>query len=213
MADNNEVQQNRDDRLFKLRPLITQLNRQYQNLYVPSQVQSIDEAMILFKGHSSIKQYNPMNPIKRGYKIWCRAGISGYINQFDVYQGKSSNVTGDATESFGLGGKVIANLSKSLQHKNHVLDFDNYFSSVPLLHCLLEKGIYACCTVRPDRKLLPKLKADKELKCGDFDWRVSDSGIVFIKKGSAHAIDSTWNRNNTSCQKSERWQQHSSSST
>ena len=30
---------------------------------------SINESMILFKGRSSLKQYNPMKPIKRGYKI------------------------------------------------------------------------------------------------------------------------------------------------
>ena len=28
---------------------------------------SIDEAMVLFKGRSSIKQYMPLKPIKRGY--------------------------------------------------------------------------------------------------------------------------------------------------
>ena len=33
----------------------------------------MNESMVLFKGRSSIKQYCPMKPIKRGYKLWVRA--------------------------------------------------------------------------------------------------------------------------------------------
>ena len=34
---------------------------------------SIDEAMIKFKGRSSLKQYVSLKPIKRGIKAWVRA--------------------------------------------------------------------------------------------------------------------------------------------
>ena len=44
--------------------------------------------MILFKGRKSIKQDNPMKPIKRGYKMWMRIDMDGYISKFDVYQRK-----------------------------------------------------------------------------------------------------------------------------
>ncbi|XP_036344060.1 piggyBac transposable element-derived protein 4-like [Rhagoletis pomonella] len=37
-----------------------------------SSFQSIDECMVKFKGRSSMKQYMPMKPIKRGIKIWMR---------------------------------------------------------------------------------------------------------------------------------------------
>ena len=58
--------------------------------------------MILFKGRSSIKQYNPnKKTIKRGYKLWMIAGTDGYINKFDVYQGKFELVPEDM-KSFGL---------------------------------------------------------------------------------------------------------------
>ena len=49
VADNNELDQNRNDWLFKLRPLITQLNVPHQKLFIPTQAQSIDEAMIYSK--------------------------------------------------------------------------------------------------------------------------------------------------------------------
>lgn len=34
------------------------------------------------------QQYNPMTPIKRGYKLWCMADQKGYIMNFKVYQGR-----------------------------------------------------------------------------------------------------------------------------
>lgn len=47
---------------------------------------SVDESMVLFEERSSINQYNPMKPIKRGYKIWRLA--DRYISKFSVYQEK-----------------------------------------------------------------------------------------------------------------------------
>lgn len=31
---------------------------------------SIDESVIAFKGRSTMKQFMPMKPIKRGFKVW-----------------------------------------------------------------------------------------------------------------------------------------------
>jgi len=60
------------DKLYKVRPLLDKLNIQFQNECVSTLSQSMDEAMILFKGRHSIKQYMPLKPIKRGYKVWMR---------------------------------------------------------------------------------------------------------------------------------------------
>lgn len=56
------------DKLFKLRPLIERFMRECS----VSKSQSIDECMVKFKGRSSLKQYMPMKPVKRGYKVWAR---------------------------------------------------------------------------------------------------------------------------------------------
>ena len=45
---------------------------------------SIDEMMVALKGRHSEKVYMPKKPTKWGYKLWCRAGISGYIYDFEV---------------------------------------------------------------------------------------------------------------------------------
>ena len=48
-----------------------------------------DKAMVKFKGRSSIKQYQPLKPIKQGFKIWYRADSdTGYISNFAIYTEK-----------------------------------------------------------------------------------------------------------------------------
>ncbi|CAB4022101.1 Hypothetical predicted protein [Paramuricea clavata] len=78
------------DKLFKVRPFLDSIRANFLTQYVPHKEVAIDEAMIKFKGRSSLKQYMPMKPIKRGIKMWCRAdGINGYLNHFKIYTGKS----------------------------------------------------------------------------------------------------------------------------
>jgi len=80
------------DKLRKIRPLLTKMNDLFQNNAAMTYSQSIDEAMILFKGRSSIRQYMPLKPTKRGYKVWVRADSkSGYVYQFEIYTGKDES--------------------------------------------------------------------------------------------------------------------------
>lgn len=69
--------------------------------------------MIPFKGRSSMKQYLPMKPIKRGFKVWVLAEAkSGYISSFDVYTGKKKEHTEKC-----LGESVVKKLSQGLERK------------------------------------------------------------------------------------------------
>ena len=99
VADNTSIPDGNNDKLYKVRPLISAMNANYVKLYNVSQKLSIDESMILFKCRHSIKQYCPKKPIKRGYKLWMRADMDGYISRFDVYQGKNSGTeAGEETD-------------------------------------------------------------------------------------------------------------------
>lgn len=74
---------------------------------------SIDEAMIRFKGRSSLKRYMPKKPIKQGIKVWMLAdGVNGYVSSFDVYTGKK----GDKVET-GLGARVVKSLTEHIHHR------------------------------------------------------------------------------------------------
>lgn len=57
---------------------------------------SIDASIILYKGRQSVKQYNPMKPVKHCYKLWVKADMDGYISRFDVYQVKTDTSSGNS---------------------------------------------------------------------------------------------------------------------
>ena len=112
------------DRLHKIRQFLTMIGERYQALYHPHCQCAIDEAMVPYKGHSSLKQYMPQKPIKRGFKVWVRAdSTNGYVSQFQVYTGKESS----STEK-GLGSRVVKDLTATIQHRNHHVYCDNFFS-------------------------------------------------------------------------------------
>ena len=143
------------DRLGKIRPVAEILSESVAAIYEPGRNISIDEAMIPFKGRSSLKKYMPLKPVRRGIKVWARAESSnGYVSAFQVYTGKQ----GDTTET-GLGAKVVKSLTEDLKTSHRHIFFDNYFSSVDLLLDLQRDGLYACGTLRSNRKgFLPQLK-------------------------------------------------------
>jgi len=125
--DNSTVPKRGDpnyDKLYKLRPLIDRINERFQSQCIQTTSQSVDEEMIAFKGRSSLKQYMPLKPIKRGYKVWLRCDSStGYSYQFEVYCGKSP----DQTTEVGLGNRVFTTLTESLSARDVHITFDNFF--------------------------------------------------------------------------------------
>ena len=117
----------------------------------PGKEVSIDEVMIPFKGRSSLKQYMPLKPVRRGIKVWVWADASnGYVSSFQVYTGKEGNST-----EHGLGAKVVKSLTANLSGSYRHVYFDNYFSSVDLLLDLQRSGLYGSGTLRLNRKGFP----------------------------------------------------------
>ena len=111
------------DRLWKVRPVIDSVLAACRTLYRPNREQAINEAMVAFKGRSSMKQYFPTKPVKRGFKIWVRADShNGYVSEFECYTGKK----GDTSE-VGLGGSVVTRLTRDLVGKNHHIYMDSFF--------------------------------------------------------------------------------------
>ena len=134
------------------------LKERFFEVYKPNREVAVDEAMIKFHGRSSLKQYLPKKPIKRGIKVWV-LGDSHFVD-FQVYTGK----VGGRTET-GLGARVVKDLTSKLKGRNHHVFFDNYFCSPQLLDDLLSSGFYACGTVNSSRKGFPSdLKAVTRLE-------------------------------------------------
>ncbi|KAJ8971485.1 hypothetical protein NQ314_000676 [Rhamnusium bicolor] len=141
------------------------LLKTFLNSFAPNEHQAIDESMIRYKGRSSIRQFMPMKPVKRGYKVWMRCDQTGYVLQFQIYTGKIRNLTEKS-----LAERVVKDLSRNLVGKNHKLYFDNFFNSVPLQKDLLADKIYACGTARKNH------------------YRVSTDGLIALKWMDRKAI-------------------------
>ena len=68
------------DKLYKVRPLLEAVVRNFQANYSPSENLSINESMIGFKGRLAFLQYMPKKPQKWGMKAWVLAdSANGYV--------------------------------------------------------------------------------------------------------------------------------------
>ena len=158
------------DRASKLRPFFDHPLKHFQEALLPESHQSIDEHMCKFKGKSLMRQCMKNKPIKWGFKFWFRCGSkSGYLYQLDMYLGRKSKA------EFGLGESVVLSPCKNLKSRYCYVFFDNFFTSPNLILKLFEDGIYATGTVRSNRKHMPTLKADKQMKRDEHDWLACDT--------------------------------------
>ncbi len=184
------------DRLRKVRPILDCIAERFLNLYNPNCQCSIDEAMIPYKGRSSMKQYLPLKPTKRGFKVWVRAdSLNGYVSEFQVYIGKQGNAED------GLGARVVKDLTNKLHNKYHHVYCDNFFTSFFLLNDLHKDGVYCCGTVRSNRKEFPSdLKKYKSSTRGEYitrqcenltcsSWK--DTKVVSIAATNSDPLEST----------------------
>ncbi|XP_067945178.1 piggyBac transposable element-derived protein 2-like [Watersipora subatra] len=131
--------------------------------------------MVQYRGATSqIRQYIKSKPLLWAFRVWGRAGSSGMLFDFDIYQG------GDGTRShLGQGGDVVMKLVSTLENNsNYKIYADNLFTSVLLLEKLLRWGLQNTGAVRQNRLPNCNIKGEKELKKesrGSFDFRVEDT--------------------------------------
>ena len=79
-------------KLGEVQPILDYVNGRFHSVYNVHRDVSVDEAMIPFKRRSSLKQYMPNKPVKRGIKVWALADAkNGYISKAKVYTSKKSD--------------------------------------------------------------------------------------------------------------------------
>lgn len=145
-----------EDRYWKVRPLILHLQAKFMENFVPIQNVSHDEAMIAYFGRHGLKQAIRNKPIRFGFKAWCQCSPDGYCLMFDLYQGAS--LSPRAEEKNQLVGKsgatvldLLDNMREDLKQLPFHIYFDNFFTSVPLLQELTNRGYGGTGTIRENR--------------------------------------------------------------
>jgi len=100
---------------------------------------SVDEQMIPFKGHLSVKQYIRGKPNPWEIKTYLLCGQSGLVYNLILYQGNMIEVDDDLKKTFGVGGAVVISLTENLKPNCHYLTMDNFFTSFNLFYTLQKK--------------------------------------------------------------------------
>ena len=77
-----------------------------------------------------------------------------------------------------LKSKFSEALSKDLEQSFCTVYFDNFFNSPKLIEKLFQKGIYGIGTVRANRKQMPKMIDDKQMKRGDCEFLFSGNTMA-----------------------------------
>ena len=151
LSDNNNLRAG--DKMAKIRPFYDMLNIRCRNYAPNKDNKSVDEAMIPYFGRNSSKQRMQNKPVRVGYKQWVLAETSGYVIQFDPYQGvKNGNACRSSSTTWGLGESVVLSLAESLPKDGaqHIF-IDNFFTSFRLLKHLSAHGIAATGTIRQNK--------------------------------------------------------------
>ncbi|KAI4457453.1 polyserase-related [Holotrichia oblita] len=92
-----------EDRLYKIRPLIDKLAKNFRQHGGLQEHLSIDESMVPYYGKHYAKQYIRGKPTRFGFKNWALCTNEGYMVGFDIYTGKNSSLE----KHFGVGGDIV----------------------------------------------------------------------------------------------------------
>jgi hypothetical protein len=140
------------DKLYKVREFITILQSTFKKIFTPSGYFAVDESMMKWKGRLGWRQFMPNKPIRFGMKVWALCdSVTGYMYNFQIYTGKENG-----RPEKNLSARVVTDLVEPLYYTNAQLFMDNFYTGYQLIKDLLAKKVYACGTVRANRKDLPK---------------------------------------------------------
>ena len=175
IADNHNLAQSK---VAKVLPLLDLLKANCQQFGVFHKSLSIDESMVPYRGLHSAKQYIKGKPVKFGYKLWMLCSSDGFPYNFEIYCGKDSSRTSP------LGSHVVKKMLGPVPNKSqHIVFFDNFFTSHTLLTDLAAENVRACGTIRDNRTgrcpLMSKKDCQKKPR-GTFNFR-SDGSVVCVK--------------------------------
>lgn len=149
VQDNSKLQRGTSDRGFKVRPLLDLVNHSFSKFGVFHKQLAVDEMMVKYYGHHGLKQFIRGKPIRFGYKLWAICGDDGYCYKFDLYCGKDQR---PEFQCQPLGTRVVLDMISIISEpNNHIVYFDNLFTSRSLMETLKDRGIRATGTARENR--------------------------------------------------------------
>lgn len=137
------------DPLFRIRKISDALNAQFDT--VPKTAR--------------LCQYMPAKPHKWGVKLFVICDSHGFAYHFEIYTGAGSDTVLPNTPDLGASANIVIRLSQTVpDFVNHIIYFDNMYTTIPLLVYLRSRGIFALGTIRANRIQNCKLPKDEDVK-------------------------------------------------
>lgn len=178
-----DVNHPKHDRLHKLRPIIGHLNDKFASIPLDQRL-SIDKQMCATKIGHFLKQYLPNKPHKWGFKLFMLCSLLRYAYRFLIYSGKETERLPDEPD-LGPTAQTVIILSRIIpRRQNHIVYFDNFYTSIPLMIYMAQQGIQTLGTIQRNRlgktcKLSTKEQMSKvSVARGTFEENVASvSGI------------------------------------
>lgn len=152
------------DPLFRIRNLSNYLNDRFDSVPKSARL-CVDEQMCSTKTKHHLRQYMPNKPHKWGVKLFVLCDSQGYAYKFEIYNGAGDNVVLSHCPNLGATSNVVVRLSQTIpDFANHILYFDNFYTSLSLLVYLRARGIYSLGTIRANRIPKCRLPSDSDTK-------------------------------------------------
>lgn len=186
-ADNNTI--DKDDKMYKLRTLTDALKKAFLDHFVPEQNLAYDESMIRYFGHHGCKQFIRGKPVRFGYKVWSFNTPSGYLINFEIYQGRNPRSNPEYEKAFGKPTAPMIQMIEELGEKRSLrynFFFDNLFTSKNLLTTLKCNGFGGTGTMRENRISadcpLTSKKAMEKRSRGEYSSTLDrENGILYVR--------------------------------
>lgn len=115
-----------------------------------------------------MKQYLPNKPHKLGFKLFCyvvsRAFDFDYAHKFEVYAGNEKHPSLPQEPDLGPTGNVVVRLLRNVPRRaNHIVYFDQYYTSISLAAYLAKEGIQCLGKIQANRLKNSKFPDKKPL--------------------------------------------------
>ena len=167
--NNDELPENRDDKLYKIRPVCNLIVERWRTLYDLGEHIAIDESMMKWKRRSPFRTHQKNKPTKYGIKSYVLADAkTRYCWNMDVYHGVSKTLKETVT---GL-------LTPQCMSLWHSLYMNGFYNSVALSEFLLEQKVYTVGTLRRNRGEPPEVSDPGRMRAGEVVAR--DNGKVLV---------------------------------
>lgn len=182
------------DKLAAVRNFFEIIVGKCQSLFRPSEYVTIDEQLVGFRGNCNFRQYIPSKPNKYGIKIFALVDARNFYNvKMEIYPGKQP--VGPFEQS-NTPEDVVLRLIEPIHGTGRNLTVDNWYTSVPLAHRLLEDHqITLVGTLRKNKREIPVefLPArQRPIKSSLFGFTKTCTMVSYVpKKGKSVVLLST----------------------